>query len=168
MNLSLPTITLVLAVLGLLAGIYCAWQITSLNKLRNNFFAGTKALDLESVILALQQEMQSGQDRQTILENAQAELRHALGFAVQKVGLVRFNPFEDGGGNFSFSLALLNAQDSGIVITSMHGREQNRIYTKKIINGLSDMKLTEEEEKAVQIADQKIEEPKTKSKRSSR
>lgn len=168
MILSLPTLTLVLAVLAFLAGIYSVWQILSLNKLRNNFFAGTKALDLESVIVSLRQEMQSGQDRQAILESAQAELRHALGFAVQKIGLVRFNPFDDGGGNFSFSLALLNAQDSGIVITSMHGREQNRIYTKKIQNGLSDMKLTGEEQKAVQIAGQKTEEPKTKAKRFSR
>jgi len=152
MNFSLPEIILILAVLALLAGIYSVWQIVSLNRLRKTFFAGSKALDLESVIHTLEQELQSGQQRQAVLEEELSRLKQTVGFAVQKVGLVRFNPFEDGGGNFSFSVALLNAHDSGVVITSMHGRQQNRIYTKKIEHGLCDIKLTEEEQHAVDQA----------------
>ena len=71
---------------------------------------------------------------------------------MQKVGVVRFNPFDDGGGNFSFSLALLDGHDNGVIITSMYGRQQNRIYTKKISQGASETALTEEEQQAMQEA----------------
>jgi Protein of unknown function (DUF4446) len=68
---------------------------------------------------------------------------------------VRFNPFADGGGNFSFSLALLNDYNTGVIITSMHGRQQNRIYAKKIEKGKCDIQLTEEEQQSILIANTK-------------
>jgi uncharacterized protein YoxC len=54
---------------------------------------------------------------------------------VQKVGLVRFNPFKELGGDHSFSLAILDAKDSGIVITSLHTRDRTRVYMKDITKG---------------------------------
>jgi hypothetical protein len=74
---------------------------------------------------------------------------------VQKVGVVRYSPFNDGGGNYSFSLALLNAHDSGVVITNMYGRQQSRVYTKRLEKGKSELPLTEEEMRAVSLANQK-------------
>ncbi|MGB6882336.1 MAG: DUF4446 family protein, partial [Microgenomates group bacterium] len=47
---------------------------------------------------------------------------------VQKVGLIRFNPFEETGGDHSFSIALLDGQDTGIVLTGLHTRERTRVY----------------------------------------
>jgi hypothetical protein len=151
-----PTITLILSILALLGAIYCVWQIFSLNKMRKAFFAGERALDLENVIYGLKQELQSSQEHQKFLESTLTELRQQSTFAVQRVGLVRFNPFNDGGGNFSFSLALLDSHNTGIIITSMYGREQNRIYTKKIEDGKSDSPLNEEEKQAVEKANSKI------------
>jgi len=148
----LPTITLVLAALALILSGYCAWQIISVNKLKKIFFAGSKALSLESIIYSLKQELQNSREQEAALEQALTELKTRVTFAVQKVGLVRFNPFNDGGGNFSFSLALLDEHNTGIIITSMYGREQNRIYTKKVEKGKCEIKLTEEEEQAVEKA----------------
>lgn len=54
---------------------------------------------------------------------------------VQKIGLVRFNPFADTGGNQSFSLALLDGNDNGVVISSLHSREFTRVYAKPIKEG---------------------------------
>jgi len=71
---------------------------------------------------------------------------------IQKIGLVRFNPFEDLGGDQSFSLALLDGNDNGIVITSLFLKEGNRIYSKLIENGNSKYKLTPEEKLAISIA----------------
>jgi hypothetical protein len=71
---------------------------------------------------------------------------------IQKIGLVRFNPFEDLGGDQSFSLALLDRNDNGIVITSLFLKEGNRIYSKLIENGNSKYKLTPEEKLAISIA----------------
>jgi hypothetical protein len=71
---------------------------------------------------------------------------------VQKVGLVRFNPFKELGGDHSFSLAILDAQDSGIVITSLHTRDRTRVYMKDIMKGKSDTELSVEEKKALSNA----------------
>ena len=110
---------------------------------------------MESVIYSLKQELQNSREQEAALEQGLTELKTKVTFAVQKVGLVRFNPFNDGGGNFSFSLALLDERNTGIIFTSMYGREQNRIYTKKIDQGKCEIKLTEEEEQAVEKANSK-------------
>ncbi len=73
-------------------------------------------------------------------------------FNVQKIGIVRFNPFQEIGGNQSFSLALLNGNDNGVVITSLYSREGNRVYGKPIKNGGSEYPLSEEEKKAIEQA----------------
>jgi hypothetical protein len=155
MTFQLPTITLILAGLALLLAGYCTWQIISINRLKKAFFAGGRALSLESVIYSLKQELQNSREQEAALEQGLTELKTKVTFAVQKVGLVRFNPFNDGGGNFSFSLALLDERNTGIIFTSMYGREQNRIYTKKIDQGKCEIKLTEEEEQAVEKANSK-------------
>jgi hypothetical protein len=71
---------------------------------------------------------------------------------VQKVGLVRFNPFKELGGDHSFSLAILDAHDSGIVITGLHTRDRTRVYLKDIKKGKSEFELSKEEEKALASA----------------
>ena len=72
--------------------------------------------------------------------------------SIQRVGLVRFNPFEDTGGQQSFALALLDAKADGVVITSLHSRQQSRIYLKAISGGASDTALSKEEADAVKKA----------------
>ena len=156
MRMTISNISLILSVLALLAAGYCLWQTLSLNRLRKSFFAGSQAIDLESVILALDSGLKAGQEQQAILEQTLLQLKNDSTFATQKIGLVRFNPFGDGGGNFSFCLALLDAHNSGVVITSMHGRQQNRIYSKRLLNGQSEVQLTDEEEQAIREANEKI------------
>ena len=72
--------------------------------------------------------------------------------AVQRVGVVRFNPFEDTGGNQSFSLALLDSKADGIVISSLHTRQQTRVYLKAIVGGKCETALSEEEAEALRRA----------------
>ncbi len=54
---------------------------------------------------------------------------------IQKVALVRYNPYEDTGGDMSFSVALLNGLGSGVVLTSLHSRAGTRIFAKEVIAG---------------------------------
>ena len=71
---------------------------------------------------------------------------------IQKVGVVRFNPFSEMGGDHSFSLALLDEKDKGFVITGLHTRERTRVYLKEIKKGKSDLELSKEERKALKLA----------------
>ena len=72
--------------------------------------------------------------------------------AFQRVGLVRFNPFEDTGGNQSFALALLDAEGNGWVLSSLHARTGTRVYAKAIRDGRSEAALSEEETAAIKQA----------------
>jgi uncharacterized protein YlxW (UPF0749 family) len=72
--------------------------------------------------------------------------------AVQRIGLVRYDAFEDMGGHLSFSAALLDAEGDGIVITSINGRQDTRCYAKPVEAWTSRHNLSEEEEAAIQQA----------------
>lgn len=72
--------------------------------------------------------------------------------AFQRVGLVRYNPFEETGGNQSFALALLDAEGNGWVLSSLHARSGTRVYAKAIRGGRSDAALSEEETAAIRQA----------------
>lgn len=72
---------------------------------------------------------------------------------IQKVELLRFNPYNDTGGDQSFTVCLLDSQGSGIVITSLHARSGTRVFGKEIILGESQKyKLSKEEELVIQKA----------------
>jgi hypothetical protein len=70
----------------------------------------------------------------------------------QRIGLVRFNPFEDTGGNQSFALALLDQAGDGFVISSLHARAGTRVYGKAVAKGTSESNLSEEESEALRLA----------------
>jgi len=72
---------------------------------------------------------------------------------LQRVGLIRFNPFDEVGGNQSFALALLNDHGDGIVISSLHSRETTRLYGKPVKNFLdSGFEFSAEEKQAIEMA----------------
>lgn len=72
---------------------------------------------------------------------------------VQKISLLRFNPFSDTGGNQSFVLTLLDKQNNGVVITSLHSRVTTRWYAKRVKEGKGqDNELSKEEIQAIRIA----------------
>ena len=68
---------------------------------------------------------------------------------LKKIAVVRFNPFNEIGGNQSFSLAILDDENNGAVITSLFTRNENRVYGKPIKNGSSEFTLTNEEKEAI-------------------
>lgn len=113
--------------------------------------------------LAITDELQDVLDRQAHhaqrLEQAVRRLaaeskrqNAALKGAVQHVGMVRYDAFEDVGGRLSFSCALLDDRGDGVVITSINGRQDTRVYAKPINGGRSSHNLSEEEVAAIQQA----------------
>lgn len=72
--------------------------------------------------------------------------------SLQHVGLVRFNPFEDTGSDQSFAIALLDDRRDGIVLSSLHGRGQTRVFAKPVEGGQSKHTLSDEEAQAIRIA----------------
>ena len=71
---------------------------------------------------------------------------------IQRVGLVKFNPFKEAGGEHSFSLALLDGDKNGIIITSLHTRERTRLYLKDVSSGKPKIELSNEEQNALKLS----------------
>lgn len=71
---------------------------------------------------------------------------------IKRVGLIKFNPFEEMGGDHSFSLCILDGYDTGFILTSLHTRERTRVYIKEVEKGESRYDLSKEEKKALKKA----------------
>ncbi|MBI2123744.1 MAG: DUF4446 family protein [Candidatus Wildermuthbacteria bacterium] len=84
----------------------------------------------------------------THLEKLQQGMKKAL----VKVGVVRFNPFHETGGDQSFAIALLDEYNTGFVMMSHYMKDHNRVYAKPIKEGKSEYQLSEEEQEAIGLA----------------
>lgn len=116
------------------------------------FFKGEKVENLEGVIFqVLNVQKETKKEIREILKRLEKLDKIALR-SVQKVGVVRFNPFGDIGGDQSFSLAILDQKDDGIIISSYHSKERTRIYAKPVKNGKSKYPLSDEEKRAIEEA----------------
>ena len=73
-------------------------------------------------------------------------------FSLQKIEILRYNPFSEIGGNQSFSVVLLDGNNDGAIITSIYSRDGNRVYAKPIKNGVSEYSLSEEEKEVLSRA----------------
>jgi Protein of unknown function (DUF4446) len=72
--------------------------------------------------------------------------------SVRRVGVLRYDAFEDVGGRLSFSCALLDEHGTGVVLTSINGRQETRVYAKPVTHGQSTYNLSREEEEAIRQA----------------
>jgi len=90
--------------------------------------------------------------RLAALEQGMTRITDQLPKTVQGVGIVRYNPFPEMGGNMSFSLALLDGRANGVVVSVLNGREVARVYGKSIEAGQSTHALSDEEQQALALA----------------
>lgn len=151
-NLTVLFALLAIAAVSAIFSIFTFWQNKNFTKLKKTFFTGKTARDLETIFQILNTETDIIKNQVKKHEKQLLQMQEQIVFPIQKIGVVRYNPFNDQGGNLSFSLALLDGRENGIILTSMHGREHNRIYCKKIIQGICDSQLTEEENRAISQA----------------
>lgn len=101
----------------------------------------------------------------TITKNEEIEkfcmsLDNDIKHCVQKLGIYRYNAYKDTGSDLSFTLALLDEENNGVVLNGIYSRETSNIYAKPVVNGKSSYKTTEEEEEALKRAMQNINETK--------
>ena len=128
------------------------WQVWQTTKKIRLMFKGKEVADLEGVIFEQIKRLRQNEKNLKELEKFCKGLEKMAKSSIQKTGVVRFNPFRDMGGDQSFSIALLDDHNSGLIISSLFTREGTRIYTKPIERGSSKYQLTEEEKEAIEQA----------------
>ena len=114
--------------------------------------SGKKGKDLEKVILTRFKEMDKVKANARRVTSEHKKFKGQLDSCIDKIGLVKYDAFDNLAGNLSFSLALLNQDNSGIVLNTMHSREGCYTYAKEIIKGESYISLSEEEKEAIKKA----------------
>ena len=140
-------------ILVLIAGnIYFAVSFFKFRGKIKLFLEGKKTKNLEDVILNQIQKSKKQEADILDLFSKVKKLEETAEKTFQKIGIVRFNPFNDMGGNQSFVIALLDNKDNGFVISSLFIKEGNRVYAKSIKNGQSDYPLSGEEKEALERA----------------
>ena len=114
--------------------------------------SGKKVKDLEKVILTRFKEMDKVKANARRVTSEHKKFKGQLDSCIDKIGLVKYDAFDNQAGNLSFSLALLNQDNSGVVLNTMHSREGCFTYAKEIIKGESYISLSEEEKEAIKKA----------------
>lgn len=127
-------------------------NLDRLSKKYKKFMGGKNAKSLEKDIMGLYEDNKlikaSMEKNRKDIDNLYRKLEGTF----QKMGIVKYDAFNQMGGQLSFSLALLDENDNGFIINSVHSAEGCYSYTKEIKNGLCDISLGDEEKKALDMA----------------
>lgn len=141
---------LALIVVWLLSLSFFFWRILQhYNKLTK----GVSEKGLKSVLESLLKDSELSKKDIDYLKEYSARIEKDGLLHIQKVGLVRFNPFKDTGGDQSFILSLIDGNDTGVIISGLYSRSGTRWYAKKVVDGKGiEYELSEEEKKALKEA----------------
>jgi len=140
---------LIAAILAAGLSVYAVRESRSARRTYRAFMVGTTGGNLEALLISQGDRLARIEGDSAAHARCLRELEQRLPLSIQQVGLVRFNAFGDTGGEMSFALALLDASGSGVVMSSLYGRAEARVYAKRLIAGQSTLPLSSEEIAAV-------------------
>lgn len=154
-NLDLTYLFIASYVLVLILIIITIVQTVKINKLSKRykkFMSGKNAKSLEQDIEGIYEDNKFIKTSTEKNRKDIQSLYRKFESAFQKVGIVKYDAYNQMGGQLSFSLALLDENDNGFVLNSVHGAEGCYTYTKEIKNGMCEISLGDEEKRALDIA----------------
>lgn len=129
-------------------------EVVRMQKSLRVFFRGNDAKSLEATFLEQVQKVQKLDEEVQDLYTVCSKIHALAHTGLFRVGVVRFNPFKDIGGDQSFAVAFLDGKGNGVVFSSLFTKSGSRVYAKPVIKnvGVESYPLTEEETKAIVIA----------------
>lgn len=130
-------------------------KTVKLSKAYRAFMQGSDGVTMESAILSRFKEIDELKEESKYTSEKLNIACETLITAYQKVGIVKYDAFKEMGGKLSFSLCLLDDENNGFILTSMHTREGCYTYIKEIIKGESFVVLAAEERRALEEAKNK-------------
>lgn len=130
-------------------------KLKKLNAKYEEFMSGKDAKSLEDVILNRFHEIDHLKESDTNKDEEIKAIKQNLVLAYQKLGIVKYDAFQEMGGKLSFAIALLDNNNDGFVINAMHSREGCYTYIKEIVKGESFIILANEEKEALEQAIEK-------------
>ena len=144
--------TAVVAILLLVLVILLFRRQNILAKKYRTFMRGRGGKSLEDALKVRIDEIDTLKQTSDLLNKRMRYVENCVGKCYQKSGMVKYDAFKEMGGKLSFAFALLNEENSGLLINSIHSREGCYTYIKEIIKGESYIALGEEESEALELA----------------
>ena len=128
--------------------------LSKLKKMQKKYqsFMIKEDVDVEQLLMHYAQQVKDTTVKQDQLDEKINRLDEALKYCTQKVGVVRYNAIEKVGADLSFAIAMLDAQDNGIVLNGIYSRDGSYVYSKPVTNGQSTYQLSDEEKDAIRLA----------------
>ena len=154
-GIKLEIVVIVLLVLIVVLAALLIFTIRKLNYVSRKYYvlmSGKKGKDLEKIIFTRFKEMDKVKKNARRVTAEHQKFKGHLDSCYNKIGLIKYDAFENLSGKLSFSLALLNKDNSGIVLNTLHSRDGCYTYAKEIIKGESYITLSEEEKEAIKKA----------------
>jgi uncharacterized protein DUF4446 len=151
----LSTLVVALAVAVVLLAVWVAWLHRSgalLRRRLRRLIGDGEGAGLDELLDRQFRRLDTVSERVEALNRLHRELEGLAQRSIQKVGVIRFNPFADTGGDQSFAIALLDADGNGVVLSSLHGRADTRVFAKQVQAGRSKHALSDEEQDAIRKA----------------
>ena len=142
----------VITILLLIMTIICILQTSKLYRRYDYFMRGKDAESLESVILDQIDGIKELKVQDRANKDTMRTLTRSVKGSYQKFGMVKYNAFKGMGGNLSFALALLDLNNTGFILNSVHSREGCYLYIKSVEKGETDIGLGNEEKEALEQA----------------
>lgn len=127
-------------------------SISSLKSKYKRLTKGSSGKNMEHIIVEHINKLEDVQQMLGDTNNRIEMLDNKIKACVQKVGFIRYNAFKDTGSDLSYSIALLNENDDGVIITGIHGRAESVSYAKSVSKGKSKYSLSVEELQALERA----------------
>ncbi|MCM3128670.1 MULTISPECIES: DUF4446 family protein [unclassified Paenibacillus] len=146
-------IVLVMIILLIMLMVQTA-KVSKLRKNYNKFMSSTGVEDLESLLLNLKVQMDAIEDEQGENRDRVARMNKKLDRIQGKMGIKRYNAYGDRGADLSFSIAMLNEKEDGLVLTGLYNRDGSYVYAKPLQGGESTYTLSNEEKEAIILARQ--------------
>jgi hypothetical protein len=151
--LLLPLLSFALSLAAIITAMLLYMRQRRLLKRYQALLNGPIGADLEQLLLDQMKAIEQNRAEVQNLLAVTAPLLKAAPGNLQKVGVVRFNAFPDTGSDLSFAIAILDGRNNGVVLSSLFGRSESRIYAKPIQGGISTYPLSDEEREALRQAD---------------
>jgi len=131
-------------------------NIMKLKKIKNNYMTFIKKLgngtNIEEVLKKYINRVEEVENKTNEAIEYCTNIDKNMQKCIQKIGIVRYNAFQDTGSNLSFALAMLDESNSGVVLNGIYSREMSNIYGKPVTKGKSEYTLSEEEQEALDKA----------------
>lgn len=141
-------IVLILFILNIISLV----KISKLKKKYKSFMEGNDAKSLEETIITRFRQVDDLKVNQELQNKDIQALKANILKTYQKFGLVKYDAFNEMGGQLSFSLAMLDKKNNGFLLNTVHNREGSYTYVKEIFDGKSEINLSEEEGEALNKA----------------